>query len=126
MKGAEMLRRTRRTFQHGWIERKESRRSELFVYRWRERLPAGGYRKRAIELGLVADLGTEAQAWREAERKQPQINTESPTAQVTTFGSLLDRYIAEELPYLRHSTRESYGCCIENHVTTMAGTWCLS
>ncbi len=111
-----MLRRTRNTFQHGWIERKHTSRDDVFVYRWRERLPDGGYRKRALELGPVADFKTEASAWREVERRQLAINPDNPKAQVTTFGRLLERYVAEELPHLRHSTGQSYKCYIENHV----------
>jgi integrase len=111
-----MLRRTRKTFQHGWIERKHTSRGDVFVYRWRERLPDGGYRKRALELGLVAELKTEASAWMEVERRQLAINPDNPKAQITTFGALLDRYVAEELPHLRHSTGQSYKCYIENHV----------
>ena len=111
-----MLRRTRNTFQHGWIERKHTSRDDVFVYRWRERLPDGGYRKRALELGPVADFKTEANAWMEVKRSQLAINPDNPKAQITTFGALLERYVAEELPHLRHSTGQSYKCYIENHV----------
>jgi len=111
-----MLRRTRNTFQHGWIEHKQTSRGAVFVYRWRERLPDGGYRKRALELGPVADLKTEASAWRAVERQQLVINPDNPKGQIATFGALLERYVAEELLYLRHSTGQSYKCYIENHV----------
>ena len=117
-----MLRRTRNTFQHGWIERKQTSRGDVFVYRWRERLPDGGYRKRALELGPVADFKTQASAWMEVERRQFAINPDNPKAQITTFGGLLQRYVAEELPHLRHSTGQSYKCYIENHVKPRWGS----
>ena len=42
-----MLRLTRNTYQHGWIETRPSKKQGLvFVYRWRERKPDGGYTKR--------------------------------------------------------------------------------
>src|SRR5712692_5688972 len=123
MKGAKkMLRLTRKTFQHGWIERKQTSRGEVFVYRWRERRSEGGYFKRALELGTIARLKTEARAWREVERKQLTVNPENPKGQVVTFGGLLDRYVTEELPYLRHSTGESYASYIKNHVKPRWGT----
>ena len=58
-----MLRRTRNAFQHGWIECKQTSHGEVFAYRWRERRPEGGYRKRALELGLVSELKSDANAW---------------------------------------------------------------
>src|SRR5260370_35160071 len=103
-----MLRRTRNTFQHGWIERKHTSRDDVFVYRWRERLPDGGYRKHALELGPAADFKTEASAWREVERRQLAINPDNPKAQGTTFGRMLEGYLAAELPHLRRSTGQSY------------------
>ena len=66
--------------------------------------------------GRIARLKTEARAWREVERKQLTVNPENPKGQVVTFGGLLDRYVTEELPYLRHSTGESYASYIKNHV----------
>ena len=43
-----MLRLTRNTYQHGWIETRPSKEQDLvFVYRWRERKPDGGYTKRS-------------------------------------------------------------------------------
>jgi integrase len=117
----QTLRRTRKTFQHGWIERKPNSRGDLFIYRWRERRPEGGYRKQSIELGPVAELETEARAWREVEKRKLAINQANPKTQVVTFGHLLDRYIAEELPFLRHSTGEAYGSYIENHIRSRWG-----
>jgi integrase len=118
-----MLRRTRNTFQHGWIERKQTSRGDVFVYRWRERLPDRGYRKRALELGPVMDFKTQANAWKEVEQRKLAVNPDDPKAQITTFGSLLERYVAEELPHLRHSTSQSYKCYIENHIKPRWGLY---
>lgn len=109
-----MLRRIRNTFQRGWIERKQTRRGEVFVYRWRERNSEGGYRKRALELGPVMSLKTEARAWKEVEGKQLAINPENPKAQVVTLGAVMDRCIAEEM-HQRVSTRTFYLPWFNNH-----------
>src|SRR5712692_4449306 len=107
MKGAKMLRHTRHAFQHGWIECKETSHGEVFVYRWRERLSEGGYRKRALELGLVSLLKSEANAWHEVARKKLTVNSNNPKGQIVTFGVLVDRYIAEEMNQ-QLSTRTFY------------------
>jgi len=112
-----MLRRTRNTYQNGWIEKQVSTNLELaFVYRWRERRPEGGYTKRAQTIGLVSELKTEANARRAIEHRKLQINPDNPQGQAVTFGALVNRYIEEELPELRHSTVDSYRSYLENYV----------
>src|ERR1700674_127201 len=117
-----MLRRIRNTFQHGWIERKQTSHGEVFVYRWRERQPEGKYRKRALVLGLAASLKTEAKAWRMVECKQLAINPENPKEQVVTFGAVVDRYISEEM-HQRLSTRTFYLPWLKNYIVPTWGDY---
>ena len=51
-----MLRLTRNTYQHGWIETRPSKKQGLvFVYRWRERNPVGKYTKRSEVIAISDD-----------------------------------------------------------------------
>jgi len=70
-----MLRQTRNTFQHGWIETQPSKKQGLvFVYRWRERGPDGGYTKRCELIGFVSMLKPEANAWRIIEHRKLDVS----------------------------------------------------
>src|SRR5438552_5297173 len=69
-----MLRRTRNTYQNGWIETRPSKKQGLvFVYRWRERKPGGGYAKRTELIGPVSVLKTETNARRAVEHRRLEI-----------------------------------------------------
>ena len=69
------MRRTRNTYQNGWIETRSSKKDGLvFVYRWRERKPDGGYTKRSEVVGTVSMLKTEANAWRVIEHRKLDVN----------------------------------------------------
>jgi len=72
-----MLRLTRNTYQHGWIETRPSKKQGVvFVYRWRERKPEGGYTKRSEVVGSVSMLKTEANAWRVIEHRKLDVNSD--------------------------------------------------
>ena len=104
-----MLRLTRNTYQHGWIETRPSKKQGLvFVYRWRERKPDGGSRKRAEVIGSVAMLKTEANAWRVIEHRKLDVNSDHLQGHAVTIGMLVNRYLETELGELRHSTANSY------------------
>ena len=71
------MRRTRNTYQNGWVEIRPSKKHRLvFVYRWRERKPSGGYAKRTELIGPVSVLRTETNAWRAVEHRKLEINSE--------------------------------------------------
>lgn len=119
-----MLRRMRNTYQNGWIEvQSAARNGPVFVYRWRERRPAGGCVKRARTIGPVSEIKTEAAAWRLVEHRKMQINSENAAAQIITFGALVNRYLEEELPELRHSTADSSRSYLKNYVEPRWGSY---
>jgi hypothetical protein len=93
-----------------------TRRGEGFLYRWRERRPDGSFEKRSQQLGLVADLKTEAQAWKVAERLRVAANPGHPGGQVHTFGTLCERFMAEEMTTQRLSTRTFALPWFRNHI----------
>jgi len=84
-----MLRLTRNTYQHGWIETRPSKKQGLvFVYRWRERKSDGGSTKRAEVIGSVAMLKTEANAWRAIEHRKLDVNSDHFQGRTVTIGML--------------------------------------
>ena len=93
----------------------------VFVYRFRERKPDGGYRKRTELIGPVSVLKTETNAWRAVENRKLEINSEGCERE-GTMNAVISRYFAEELPDLRHSTVETYRSCITNHIQPRWGS----
>src|SRR5882724_4441324 len=112
-----MLRRTRNTYQNGWIETRPSKKQGLiFVYRWRARRPDGGYEKRTEPIGPVSVLKTETNAWRAVEHRRLEINSEDSKRETVTMNAVISRYLEEELPELRHSTADAYRSYLVNHI----------
>ena len=121
-----MLRLTRNTYQHGWIETRPSKEQELvFVYRWRERKP-GGYTKRSEVIGPVSMLKTEANAWRAIEHRKLDVNSDYPQGHAVTIGMLVSRYLEAELPELRHSTADSYRSYLNHQIKPRWGDYPMS
>src|ERR1700746_113725 len=111
------MRRTRNSYQNGWIETRPSKKHGLvFVYGWRERNPHGGYRKLTELIGPVSVLKTETNAWRAVEHHKLKINSEDSKGQTVTVNTLISRYLEEELPELRHSTADAYRSYLTNHI----------
>ena len=122
-----MLRLTRNTYQHGWIETRPSKKKDLvFVYRWRKRKPDGGYTKRSEMIGPVSMLKTEANAWRAIEHRKLDVNSEHPQGQAVTIGMLVSRYLEAELPELRHSTADSYRSYLNHQIKPRWGDYPIS
>jgi integrase len=122
-----MLRQTRNTYQHGWIETQPSKNKELvFVYRWRERKPDGGCTKRAAVIGRVSVLKTEANAWRAIEHRALEISSENLEGRIVSFGALINRYLEEDLPELRHSTAEAYRSYLDNRIMPRWGSYSIA
>ena len=112
-----MLRRTRNTYQNGWIETRPSKKQGfIFVYRWRARRPDGGYEKRTEPIGPVSVLKTETNAWRAIEYRRLEINSEDSKRETVTMNAVISRYLEEELPELRHSTADAYRSYLVNHI----------
>lgn len=121
------MRRTRNTYQNGWIEIRPSKKHRLvFVYRWRERKPSGGYAKRTELIGPVSVLKTETNAWRAIEHRKLTINSQGSNGEAVTMNMVIGRYVKEELPELRHSTVEAYHSYLTNHITPRWGNHSLA
>lgn len=111
------MRRTRNTYQNGWIETRPSQKDGAeFVYRWRERKPDGGYTKRSEVIGPVSMLKTEANAWRVIEHRKLDVNPDRFQGHTVTIGTLVNRYLETELAELRHSTANAYRSYLNHQI----------
>jgi hypothetical protein len=95
----------RRTYQNGSLERSARKHGpDVWIYRWRERLANGTTVRRGETVGSVEQFPTRAQALKASQSLRIAANVELPQRALSTFGDLITRYEAEELPE-RHSTR---------------------
>jgi integrase len=118
-----MFKRAR--YQFGCIERKGRKRGpDVWALRYRERLAGGGQTHRSMVLGTVEQYATESHARKVAHALLLGINADSPHADVVTFGAVIDRYLAEELPE-RHSTARGYQSWLRNHIKPKWGDYSL-
>jgi integrase len=102
------MRRKRRTYQFGWLERQERKgRPATWLYRYREMTAEGECRKRCVTVGTTDEYPTEALAWRAAEHLRMAANPDHTSLHPVTFGAL---------PELRHSTASAYRSYVENHI----------
>src|SRR5713226_5445872 len=114
----------RRTYQFGWLETKvKTDGSRIWVYRYREPKMKGGSVKRSVEVGSLLEYPTEALAWKQTGHLRLVANPENASSRAVTFGALADRYLAEEVPELRHSTGAAYTSYIDNYVKTKWGEY---
>ena len=121
------MRRTRNTYQNGWIETRPSKKDGVvFVYRWRERTPDGGYTKRSEVIGPVSMLKTEANAWRVIEHRKLDVNADRFQEHMVTIGTLVNRYLETELAELRHSTANAYRSYLNHQIKPRWGEYPLS
>jgi integrase len=91
-----------------------------WVYRWRERNPRGDTIRRSLAIGTVKQYPTESAALRAAQYLRLRANPDNHNAREVSFGALIDRYIAEEMPG-RHSTRCSYSSYLRKHIRPQWG-----
>jgi integrase len=109
-----MFKRTR--YQFGCVERKNRRKGpDIWALRYREQLPGRTAVHKSKIVGTVEQYPTESHARRAAQTLLLSINAENPNVGVATFGAVIDRYLAEELPE-RHSTARGYQCWLKNHI----------
>jgi len=108
------LRRTR--YQCGRVERSPRKSgSDVWVYRFWERDPGGRNVRRSIIVGTTEELRTQEDAIRAATGLRLIANLGSPPPETVTFGALIGRYVAEEMP-TRHSTKKSYMTILNKHI----------
>ena len=94
------------------------------VYRWREYSASGKVQSRGEMIGSIDQYPTKAEALKACEHLQLTANSENSVSRTTTFGALLDRYVAEEMPE-RHSTNLAYRSYIETHIRPKWAEWGL-
>ena len=118
-----MFKRTR--YQFGCIERKTRRKGpDVWALRYRERMADGNFTHRSLIVGSIDQYTTESQARVAAQAVLLGINADSTDAGQVTFGAVIDRYLAEELPD-RHSTARGYRSWLRNHVKPKWGEYPL-
>jgi integrase len=66
-------------------------------------------------IGTVEQYPTEAQAWQATEVLRLSINAANPSDGSVSFGAVVDRFLAEELPE-RTSTARTYRSRLQNHI----------
>lgn len=121
------MRRTRNTYQNGWIETRSSKEQELvFVYRWRERKPDGKFTKRSEIIGPVSVLKTEANAWRAIEHRKLEVNSDNSEAHAVTVNMLVNRYLETEIAELRHSTAKAYRSYLNHRIEPQWGNFSIT
>lgn len=115
----------RTRYQHGNLQLdKRKNGADVWVYRWREYGPAGKVNRRGEMIGTIDQYPTKAEALKRCELLQLTANSDNPTSRDIMFGTLLDRYIAEELPE-RHSTNLAYRSYIETYIRPKWAVWPL-
>jgi integrase len=115
----------RTRYQHGNLQLDERKnRLDVWVYRWREYGPGGKVCRRGEIVGTTDQYPTKAEALKACEHLQLTANSENPSSRTTTFGALVDRYVAEEMPE-RHSTNLAYRSYIETHIRPRWADWSL-
>ncbi len=106
---------TRNRYQQGSIRKVP--RAKGFAWEYRYYVTSDGKRKLKMQTFSGKLCATEADVRRAVGARVPGLNdgTKYSPSVAVTFGALLDRYIAEELPP-RKSTRDSYTSIIKNHL----------
>lgn len=97
---------------------------DVWVYRWREYGPNGSVRRRGELVGTIDQYPTKARALKACGCLQLTANSDNPNSRDITFGTLLDRYVADEMPE-RHSTKLAYRSYIETHIRPKWADWPL-
>ncbi|MFZ3212819.1 MAG: site-specific integrase [Terriglobales bacterium] len=80
---------------------------EVWVLRYQESRTDGSRKLASVIVGTVEQYPTKALAQKAAEWLRLSANPDNPAQNTVSFGALVDRYIAQELPQ-RKSTREFY------------------
>jgi integrase len=115
----------RQRYQFGSVERKARKKGpDVWALRYREHLVDGTNCHKSLIVGTVAQHATESQARRAAQTLLLRINADNPSARAVTFGAVIERYLAEELPG-RHSTARGYRSWLKNHIEPMWGEYSL-
>ena len=106
----------RQRVQFGWVCLKARKKGpDVWVLRYRENVPDGSKKRRSVAIGTVEEFSTESQARKAALSWLFSMNTEPSNGTTVSFGAVIQRYLAEEIPG-RLSTASRYRCWVRNHV----------
>ncbi len=106
----------RQRIQFGWVCLKERKKGpNVWVLRYREADPNGAIKRRSVTVGTVKEFPNKAHALKAAISWTFAMNAESPKGLSVTFGAVIRRYLAEEIPE-RHSTASRYRSWLKNHI----------
>lgn len=115
----------RTRYQHGNLQLdKRKNGPTVWVYRWREYSASDKAQRRGEMIGTIDQYPTKAEALKACEHLQLTANSENLASRTFSFGALLDRYVAEEMPE-RHSTNLAYRSYIETHIRPKWAEWSL-
>jgi len=118
------FRRTR--YQFGGLDIKPRRRTaDVWVYRYRQLQPDGTTKQKSKKLGTIEQYPTESQAWKAAEVFRLSANPDTPAQHGVSWGALIDRYVAEEMPE-RKSTRRGYLIFLNNFIKPKWGEYAIA
>jgi integrase len=106
----------RQGFQFGWLDLKARRNGpEVWVLRYRETLANGRKRTPSVIIGTATEFPSVASARKASMSYILTMNDQKPPEMSVSFGAVMQRYLAEELPE-RHSTSSRYRCWLKNHI----------
>ena len=125
-----MFRRTR--YQQGSLSKEARKSGDVWIYRWRDRLPTGDRCKRKQIIGTVAQYRTESAARRAVEVLHLDINNQSfePVAQPKTVAELIEHYklkeLGEDRPNKAATTCNIYRLVLKNWIGPRWGGYRLT
>jgi integrase len=106
----------RRRFQFGWLDLKARRNGPgVWVLRYRETVQDGRTKTRSVLIGTAKEYPSESLARQASMAYVLSMNDKQTPGLSVSFGALMQRYLAEELPE-RHSTASRYRCWMKNHI----------
>jgi integrase len=101
----------RERYQNGTVQLAVRNGVPTWIYRWSERTETGRVRRSAA-IGSVQELPTKTLAIKAAEPLRRKANGIEVSRR---FNTIVDRYIAEEIPQ-RFSTKRAYLCYLRNYI----------
>src|SRR5712692_7657546 len=106
----------RQRVQFGWLDLKKKRNGpEVWVLRYRETLADGSKRVPSLIVGSIKEYPTVSRARTASMSLLLSINQERPKGVPVSFGAVIERYLAQELPE-RNSTASRYQSWLKNYV----------
>jgi hypothetical protein len=106
----------RQRVQFGWLDLKKRKNGpEVWVLRYRETLEDGSKRVPSLIVGSIDEYPTESRARTASMSLLLSINQEKPEGVPVSFGAVIERYLAQEIPE-RNSTASRYQSWLKNYI----------